>query len=156
MKKTAVALSFLLTCSATGAFAMGGDPLPEPTKSKTPHASSEEVYNHGLALAESGDFMGAERLYREAIAIDPKLPEAWNGLGHALKKQKRYDEALAAYDEALTLRPGFPLAMQYLGELYVETGQIDKARALLAKLRPLDQKNADRLAMAIHAGTANW
>lgn len=155
MKTPALALVFVLSL-APAALAAGGDPIEVPTKAKTPHASSEEIYNHGLAVSESGDFVAAESLYREAIALNPKLPEAWNGLGHSLKKQKRYDEAFAAYDEALTLRPGFALAMQYLGELYVETGQIDKARELLAQLRPIDQKNADKLAMAIHAGTSSW
>jgi Flp pilus assembly protein TadD len=155
MIKSVLALLLTLTLSSA-ALAAGGDPLPEPTPKGTPHATSQSVYNQGLALADAGDFASAEGAYRRAIALDPKLAEAWNGLGHSLKKQKRFPEALAAYDQALELRPDFPLAMQYLGELYVEMGQLDKARDLLAKLRPVDQKNADKLAMAIHAGSATW
>jgi tetratricopeptide (TPR) repeat protein len=155
MKRLAFAILLTVTLTAT-ALAAGGDPLPEPTPKGTPRRTAESAYNQGLALANAGDFLGAEAAYRQAIALDPKLPEAWNGLGHALKKQKRYPESLAAYDRALELRPDFPLAMQYLGELYVETGQVDKARALLVKLRPIDEENADKLADAIFAGTAKW
>jgi tetratricopeptide (TPR) repeat protein len=133
---------------------MGGDPLPEPSPKGTPSAVS--VYNHGLRLADNGDYLGAEASYRQAIALDATLPEAWNGLGHSLKKQKRFPESLAAYDEALRLRPDFPLALQYLGELYVETGQIGKARQVLAKLMRIDRAHAKTLDAAIDAGSAAW
>jgi len=146
----------LTLATATTVLAAGGDPLPAPTKKGTPRDAAPSVYNEGLALVDAGDFLGAEAAYRRAIALDPKLPEAWNGLGHALKKQKRYDESLAAYDKALALRPDFPLAMQYLGELYVETKQIDKARAVLAQLRPLDEQNALKLEEAIFVGSVDW
>ena len=156
MKAISIAILLALTFS-TAALAAGGDPLPEPTPKGTPGASAVSVYNRGLALANSGDFLGAEAAYRQAIALDPTLPEAWNGLGHSLKKQKRYQESLAAYDKALQLRPDFPLAMQYLGELYVAMGQLDKAQDLLAKLRPIDEENANKLAAVIWDGdSAKW
>jgi tetratricopeptide (TPR) repeat protein len=151
MLKLSLTLILLLP---TTVFAAGGDPLPEPSPKGTPSAVS--VYNRGLRLAEGGDFLGAETAYRQAIALDTTLPEAWNGLGHSLKKQKRYPESLAAYDEALRLRPDFPLALQYLGELYVETGQIGKARQILAKLMRLDHAHARTLDAAIDSGTGAW
>jgi len=156
MKTTALATLFALLLAATPALAGGGEPLPRPTRKGTPEAEAVETYNKGLQLSDAGDFLGAEKEYRRAIALDPQLPEAWNGLGHSLKRQKRYQDSLAAYDRALALRPEYPLAMQYLGELYVDMGRMDDARALLAKLRPLDQENADELAEAIFVGSAKW
>src|SRR5262245_56326145 len=132
MHKTALIFITLIIAAtlSTVALASGSDPLPTPAG--TPGANAESLFNQGLALATAGDFPGAETAYRRALALNPKLPEAWNGLGHALKKQKRFEESLAAYDHALQLRPNFPLAMQYLGELYVEMGAMDKAGELLA------------------------
>jgi Flp pilus assembly protein TadD len=152
---TTLTSALVLFGGATMARAAGGDPLPAPTSKRTP-AAAEAVYNRGLALAGAGDFAAAERQYREAIGLNPRLAEAWNGLGHSLKKQKRFDESLAAYGEALRLRPDFPLAMQYLGELYVDMGRMAEARELLVKLRPLDEQNADKLAEAIFVGSAKW
>src|SRR5262249_50321704 len=155
MKRHAFAI-FLSLGLSTFAYASGSDPLPEPKPHGTPQASPESLYNRGLALANAGDFAGAEAAYRQALNLNGTLPEAWNGLGHALKKQKRFQEALGAYDQALHLRPDYPLAMQYLGELYVETGELDKARDLLRRLRSIDEKNAHKLATAILAGSTSW
>ena len=152
-----LAIAILLSIGfSTIAHANDSNPLPEPTPNGTRHASAESLYNRGLALSKTGDFAGAEAAYRQATTLNGKLPEAWNGLGHALKKQKRYTEALAAYDKALRLRPNFALAMQYLGELYVETGEIEKARELVRRLRPIDRQNADQLELAIFVRSSSW
>lgn len=158
--KSTLALAAALLSSlllASRAIAAGGDPLPLPeaTPGATPDAGVR-AYNRGLALAGSGDFAAAEGAYRQAVAANPGLAEAWNGLGHALKKQRRFPESLAAYDEALRLRPDYPLALQYLGELYVDMGEVDRARRIQAKLWQIDRDHAETLGAAIVAGSGVW
>jgi tetratricopeptide (TPR) repeat protein len=141
--------------------AAGDDPVPEPKPTGSPSlaATAPRLTNEGLALASAGNWQGAEEKYRAAIRADRKIPEAWNGLGHSLKRQARYDAALAAYDEALKLRPQYPQALEYLGETYVELGRLDDARAVLARLEPLDAQLAARLATSIEtetSQTASW
>jgi Flp pilus assembly protein TadD len=111
--------------------------------------SAEARFNEGRALADRRDWAGAERKYRDAITLDPSLPEPWNGLGYALRQQRRLEESERAYREALRLRPDYPLALEYLGHAYVEMGRLDDARAVLSRLRPLDPREADELAEAI-------
>jgi tetratricopeptide (TPR) repeat protein len=60
-----------------------------------------------LAL-EGGDPHMALLRYEEAIEADPDNATAWTGKGVALQGLARYEEALAAVDEALRLRPGHP------------------------------------------------
>src|SRR5260370_35930066 len=84
--------------------------------------------------------------------MKPAYPEAWNGLGHALRNQGKYPESLKAYDEALRLRPDYPDALEYLGEAYVKLGRLDDARRLLDRLRPLDGERARELPEAIARG----
>ena len=43
-----------------------------------------------------------------------------------------------------------------LGELYVDMGRMDEARAMLGKLRQVDEENANKLANAIYLGGAKW
>jgi len=150
-----------LTLGTGTALAAGDDPVPEPKPTGSPSLAdaAPRLTNEGLALSNAGDWSGAESKFRLAIRADRKIPEAWNGLGHALKRQQRYDAALVAYDEALKLRPDYPQALEYLGETYVELGRLDDARNVLARLEKLDAPMADRLAKSI-AGetskTASW
>src|SRR5262249_3948043 len=95
-------------------------------------------YNEGEARAAKHDWPGAEAAYRDATRLKPAFPEAWNGLGHALKNLKRYDESVRAYQEALRLRPDYPQALEYLGEAYVQMGNTADAKRLLERLRPPD------------------
>jgi len=55
----------------------------------------------GAEAYRKGDFATAERAFS---GIDS--PDAFYNRGNALAKQGRYDEAIAAYDEALQRRPG--------------------------------------------------
>jgi tetratricopeptide (TPR) repeat protein len=147
-----LASASIATLLAAGtARASGDDPVPEPTKSPGHHASAsaEHLVNEGIALAKQANWVGAEQKYRAAIAVKQDIPEAWNGLGHALKMQRHYDDALAAYQEALRLRPVYPQAIEYLGETYAEMGRIGEANQQLAHLRRLDGKLAEQLASAI-------
>lgn len=159
MKWNVVAVSVMaLVLSATGAYAAGGDPMPRPTPrpNETPKVSAEARYNSGLERVGKRDWLAAEQSFREALALKPDMPEAWNELGHTLKNQKRFDESIAAYNQALRLRPNYPQALEYLGEAYVAMGKMAEAHAVLDRLRPLDEQHAQELAKAILTGTTPW
>ena len=83
---------------------------------------------------------------------EPGYPEAWNGLGFALRNQGKYAESLKAYDQALRLRPDYPDALEYLGEAYVKLGRLEDARRVLERLTPLDRERARELSEAIARG----
>lgn len=142
-----------LTALATPVLAAPDEPVREPDKPAAapamPAVSAETRVNEGLALAKTNDWAGAERAYRDAIRLKPTLPEAWNGLGYALRMQQTYDESVRAYQEALRLRPNYPQALEYLGQAYVQLGKLNEAREILARLRPLDPHEAEELAQAI-------
>jgi tetratricopeptide (TPR) repeat protein len=141
-----LALVLLLT-PAVAARADGPDPMVVPPSA--PVMSAEFRVNDGIKLGKKKDWAGAERAYRDAVRLDPALPEGWNGLGFALRNQKKYTESIAAYEEALKRRPNYAQALEYLGEAYVQLGKLDEARAIHARLQPLDPKEARELAQAI-------
>jgi tetratricopeptide (TPR) repeat protein len=72
--------------------------------------------------------------------------DVYNLMGFCLRKTGRYKLAYVYYRKALDLDPGHKGALEYLGELYVETGQIDKARENVALLKRLCPNGCEELA----------
>jgi tetratricopeptide (TPR) repeat protein len=141
-----VMLGLVWLATATVAHAVDDPPLRVPDEGVV---SAQARFNEGRVLAERRDWAAAGRKYREAIQLDPALPEPWNGLGYALRQQRRWDESVKAYLEALRLRPNYPQALEYLAHAYVEMGRLDDPRAAHARLQPLDPREAEELAQAI-------
>jgi tetratricopeptide (TPR) repeat protein len=86
-----------------------------------------------LALRDLAHHRYEDALQRlTAILADPKTTPgqaaaASNKRGVALVELKRFDEARAAFEQALQLRAGFAPSLVNLGNLHLEAGEIDKA-----------------------------
>ena len=98
--------------------------------------------------------------FKAAIAeLTPMLEthqhaDVYNLLGFSLRKTGDAKQAYTFYRKALEFDPQHKGALEYLGELYVETGQLDKARenvALLKKLCPAGCEELADLEQAIAA-----
>jgi protein O-GlcNAc transferase len=59
----------------------------------------------GSLQVRLGDARGAEAPLRRCIAIEPGMAEAWHHLGDSLQLQRRWDEAIAAYQVAARRQP---------------------------------------------------
>lgn len=136
----------LLFLAATG---WADGPTPAATPPPGVPASAERHFQEGLDAQKKKDWRRAAQAYEAAIKQREAFPEAWNGLGYALRQQGKYPEAIKAYDRALKLRPDYAEALEYLGEAYVKMGKLDDARAVLGRLEPLDKKEAAELRAAI-------
>jgi hypothetical protein len=60
---------------------------------------------YGHALKESGDYSAAERAYRQAVEIDPKVADTHLQLGHLLKLMGRHNDAARSYLRSTELDP---------------------------------------------------
>jgi tetratricopeptide (TPR) repeat protein len=88
------------------------------------------------------------------LAEDNQNADVYNLLGFTLRKTGDYATSLSYYTKALDLRPDHKAAREYLGELYVETGRIDKAKeqlVVLTKLCPAGCEERGDLEKAIAA-----
>jgi cytochrome c-type biogenesis protein CcmH/NrfG len=91
------------------------------------------------------------------LAEDVQQPDVYNLLGFALRKTGDFKTSLTYYTKALEMKPDHRAAREYLGELYVETGNMEKAKeqlAALAKLCPAGCEEREDLQKAINAKSA--
>lgn len=144
----------ILTLALAPSAARGDPSSPAVEQRRQPPsvAGAESEYNRGVRARVAADWPAAVDAFRRAIALRAAFPEAWNELGHALRKLGRHAESLDAYHEALRLRPEFPEALEYLGEAYVQMGRLEDARRVLERLRGLDPARAAELAEAVEKG----
>jgi tetratricopeptide (TPR) repeat protein len=99
--------------------------------------SVETQYFASVSLINQGQYQAAfEDLSLAAAAAGPH-PDITTYMGYTQRKLGNYDLAKSYYAMALDVAPNHKGANEYLGELYVETGEIDKAKAQLAKLETI-------------------
>ena len=69
------------------------------------------------------------------LVVKYQTPDVYSLLGHALWKTGDRSQGMIYYNKALTMNPQHRGALEYQGELYIELGQIDKAKENLTKLK---------------------
>jgi len=93
-----------------------------------------DAKNYAGALAELRD-----------IAEEHQQADVYNLMGFTLRKTGDYRTSLTYYTKALELQPDHKGAHEYLGELYVETGNMPKAKEQLAALTKLCPNGCEEL-----------
>ena len=95
------------------------------------------------AYAEAIGFINQDRfvdafaaLQRAETAVGPH-PDVLNYMGFVSRKLGRLDDSFSYYTAALRIDPNHLGATEYLGELYVQMGQVDRAERQLARLDAL-------------------
>jgi tetratricopeptide (TPR) repeat protein len=68
--------------------------------------------NLGVALEQDGRLDEAAAHFAEAIRLEPRNARAHSNLGNVRFAQKRFEDAIPAYDDALRLAPGLEPAQQ--------------------------------------------
>jgi tetratricopeptide (TPR) repeat protein len=110
-----------------------------------PTASAAHWFNYGFLLEQAKRTADAERAFRSAVELDPKLDRAWYGLGMALVRQKRYEEAEAALLRNTELQPMSPYGWYHLALVYADRHQPDDARRVIKHLKGFEPKVAAQL-----------
>ena len=131
-------LSFIMI-TVFGLLFVGTGPLlaagTEDTAVDTPSGAS--AYDTAKAAVDAMNYAAAKPLLVQLTLNEPANADAWNLLGYSNRKLGMMDEAALAYETALKLNPEHLGALEYQGEMFVETGMIDKAKNNLELLKTL-------------------
>lgn len=115
------------------------------------------LYDDAEKLVEAKDYDRAIETLKAVLREFPAHANAWNLLGFSTRMKGDFDKANEYYDNALLITPGHKGALNYKGQMFVQTGRLDEARNMLAKLEAvcgMDCEPYQQLAKAIKDGKA--
>ena len=96
----------------------------------------------GAAYSRQGRDEEALRLYREATAFYPGLPDVYYNAGVSLQKLGRHEEAIGQYRIAITVDPGMAAARGNLAATLCGCGRIEDGIREFRKALELSPENA--------------
>jgi protein O-GlcNAc transferase len=82
---------------------------------------------YGRSMLAMGEQDGAERAFREELALNVNDFEANLQLGYMRKTAQKFDDASTYLERATTIRPNDLAARKLLASLRLQTGQVDEA-----------------------------
>jgi Flp pilus assembly protein TadD len=115
---------------------------------ETPVAQVDALLEAALDCMVEGDAAGAVERFEQALAVDPKHPEARHGLARALEDAGRDDEALRVTEQLIAEDPDDVLAVTRLSMLYQHKGMSAAAAAAAARAKILGWKQELRSGVA--------
>ncbi len=110
-------------------------------------ASKDVRKNHALTLINHGKYEKALTFLHKLVKQEAHMNNAdyWNLIGFSSRKIGKTTEAHEAYGKALAINPKHLRAIEYLGELYLQTGERGKAEEQLKKLQKLCPSGCEEL-----------
>jgi tetratricopeptide (TPR) repeat protein len=118
------------------AVVVGSSPILAGTQDIVKQKSMEaarEYMKSGNLLAGEGKYGAAVKSYKEAIAMDPNLAEAYTLMGSALAEDSKYREAEEALRKAISLKPNFAEGYYHLGIFLKSQGKEREAEEAFRK-----------------------
>jgi tetratricopeptide (TPR) repeat protein len=154
MKKILIILiSFFLINNF--ALAAGGDSGESSSKASM-YDEAVKLIKRAGKLEKKDKKDKAVKLYKEAFnklekanKKDKNNPDILNYMGFTSRKSGNFNEAEKFYLKGLSLDPKHNGINEYLGELYVQTNRIEKAKERLAVLKNCDCKEFQELELII-------
>lgn len=136
--KRAGLLALMLALAASpGLAASGGGSSGGSASGNSQKNAAVATYADAKALVDQGKYNKALKVLQSMTKANPSDADAWNLMGYSSRKLKKYDDASIYYTKALKLDPKHLGALEYQGELFVETGAYDQAKANLKRLKSL-------------------
>jgi tetratricopeptide (TPR) repeat protein len=116
------------------------DPVARAASSdsaSSPAQTAQPGYADAKAEVAAGNYKRAIAILATVVEADQGNADAWNLLGYSSRKLGRMDKAARYYEIALRLNPAHRGALEYQGEMFIQTGAFDKAKANLNKLKKI-------------------
>lgn len=139
MTKHAIGFALLCSLIVPSAWASGGGNGASPSTADRLERTAPVVdaeFTAGQAAVKQKNWREAISRMESVVKRDANNANAWNLLGYAYRNLGEMENSFASYERALTINPQHKDAHEYIGEAYLQVGNLAKAEE---HLRALDK-----------------
>jgi len=104
-----------------------------------------KMYSKAYKMIDKGQYSKAQKILKNYTKSEPEDPDGWTLLAFTYRKLDKFAESEEYYFKALNLEPDNKAALEYQGELFIETNRIDLANANIKKLQNLCPNSCEEL-----------
>ena len=104
-----------------------------------------KMYSKAYKIIDKGQYSKAQKILKNYTKSEPEDPDGWTLLAFTYRKLDKFAESEEYYLKALNLEPDNKSALEYQGELFIETNRIDLANANIKKLQNLCPNSCEEL-----------
>ena len=151
-----ILLFVIITSPVFSAGSSGGSGSGGEAKPVSQYQIGEKMINKAKKFEKKNKADKAQKHYKKAIGYllkhnkkFPADPDTLNYLGFAHRKVGDYENAEIYYSMGLALDPKHVGINEYMGELFVVTNRLDKAKERLAVLKDCNCKEYKELKLVI-------
>jgi thioredoxin-like negative regulator of GroEL len=99
-------------------------------------ATASQLSQQGWRLWRSQEWDEAAVKFQQAVHLEPKNANAWNGLGWVQFNSGHSDAAEESFKKVIALQPDHPAALNGLGQIYLSERKYDDAEKFLLQAAP--------------------
>jgi tetratricopeptide (TPR) repeat protein len=130
MRLSVALLTVALACTARPV-------LADPPRPSVPEGQEDAKYAEGVAAVKRRDYTTAIRCFEDVVARDDRNANAYNWLAYSIRQSGDAVRAIPIYEKALAIDPKHNGAHEYIGEAFLQLGNLPKAKEHLAILDKL-------------------
>ncbi len=92
------------------------------------------LYERAIKYLDKQDYAKVNKALKAYTKSEPGDADGWNLYAYANRKMNKFEKAEMYYEKALNIDPDHKGALEYQGELYMQTNRLDLAQENLIKL----------------------
>ena len=92
------------------------------------------LYERAIKYLDKQDYAKANKALKAYTKSEPDDADGWNLYAYANRKMNKFEKAEMYYEKALKIDPDHKGALEYQGELYMQTNRPDLAQENLIRL----------------------